>query len=711
MFFSNLKIGIKLGIGFGLVLLIFGGLSYYTYNSLQTLGEAQHVGAHTAEDAVFLGIVDSRAEHLYSIIGDTLLSQDVEAGTEEFSEFREQAQKDIERVYVIAGDADKRGAQQFEAAYTDYMDVFDKKVVPTLQSGVASLQALSAIGLEAAEARRSTMEHLDAMLEKLNAAMVTEDERFDALHGSTMSTTLYASIGGVLAALLLGGIITISIARPINSLSEEAEAIAEGNFRIDLTGLDRRDEVGGVASALSKVRDNCARLEDEIETMAAEVQRGNLTYRGSGEGFMGEYAEIMNEINRLAVVYTDYLDNIPSPVMTIDTDFNVLFMNKAGAAAGNIDSKALIGTKCFDHFRTEDCNTKNCACHRSIQTSQNQESQTIARPEVGTLDISYAARPIKDKSGKIVGAIELVTDLTEIRQAERRMVKIANSAEGISQRLSVASEQLAAQVDQVSKGAGVQRDRVGETATAMEQMNATVLEVARNASSASTSSNDAKAEAERGADIVGQAVAAIAEVLTTTEGLRENMRGLERETDAIGKVMDVITDIADQTNLLALNAAIEAARAGDAGRGFAVVADEVRKLAEKTMGATKEVGESISSIQTSATVNLKSVESATEMVNRATELASRSGETLSAIVNLAGDSASQVEGIATASEEQSAASEQINAALEDVNVVVGETAEGMVDSSRSVNELTSMTAELNSLIMELQSSGNGSKAA
>lgn len=78
------------------------------------------------------------------------------------------------------------------------------------------------------------------------------------------------------------------------------------------------------------------------------------------------------------------------------------------------------------------------------------------------------------------------------------------------------------------------------------------------------------------------------------------MVGLGGQAENIGKVLGVINDIADQTNLLALNAAIEAARAGDAGRGFAVVADEVRKLAEKTMLATKEVGNAILAIQNSA---------------------------------------------------------------------------------------------------------------
>ena len=83
------------------------------------------------------------------------------------------------------------------------------------------------------------------------------------------------------------------------------------------------------------------------------------------------------------------------------------------------------------------------------------------------------------------------------------------------------------------------------------------------------------------ADIVLQAVQAINEVQAISQELSHNMSELSQQSQAIGGIMNMITDIADQTNLLALNAAIKAARAGDAGREFAVVADEVRKLAEK----------------------------------------------------------------------------------------------------------------------------------
>jgi methyl-accepting chemotaxis protein len=166
--------------------------------------------------------------------------------------------------------------------------------------------------------------------------------------------------------------------------------------------------------------------------------------------------------------------------------------------------------------------------------------------------------------------------------------------------------------------------------------------------------------------------------------------------------MNVISDIADQTNLLALNAAIEAARAGEAGRGFAVVADEVRKLAEKTMTATKEVGDNISAIQQSAHTNINEVSQAVKAISEATELANTPGQALAEIVNLAAANSSVVTSIATAAEEESATSEEINHAIEDINRIVAETSEGMAQASAAVQDLSKMAQELNTVMAELR---------
>lgn len=164
----------------------------------------------------------------------------------------------------------------------------------------------------------------------------------------------------------------------------------------------------------------------------------------------------------------------------------------------------------------------------------------------------------------------------------------------------------------------------------------------------------------------------------------------------------VISDIADQTNLLALNAAIEAARAGDAGRGFAVVADEVRKLAEKTMVATKEVGDAIVGIQAGTRMNLEHVEKSVADIEVATQLAGQSGTSLQEIVGMVETATDQVRAIATASEEQSAASEEINRSIEDIHRISDETATAMEESSRAVSDLAEQINSLQQLIERMK---------
>ena len=282
------------------------------------------------------------------------------------------------------------------------------------------------------------------------------------------------------------------------------------------------------------------------------------------------------------------------------------------------------------------------------------------------------------------------------------MAEVATEADGIARDLNAAANELAAQVREASNGSDVQRARTTETATAMEQMNATVLEVAQSAGHAAENAENARKKADEGARLVGDVVEAIEAVREMALELQQSMQGLATEAEGIGHIMQVIEDIADQTNLLALNAAIEAARAGDAGRGFAVVADEVRKLAEKTMNATREVGQAIRNIQTGARNSMEATSNAVEAVVASNMLTTRSGEALSSIVKMVDDTADQVRGIATASEQQSAASEQISRATEEITAIAEVTAQTMNRSSDAVQQLTRLAGDLGGLIEQIR---------
>lgn len=300
--------------------------------------------------------------------------------------------------------------------------------------------------------------------------------------------------------------------------------------------------------------------------------------------------------------------------------------------------------------------------------------------------------------------------LAEAEEATRRaetakqegMLQAARQLEEIVARIASSTTELSEQVEESRNGSERQRERASENATAMEEMNATVLEVASNAANSAENADKAKHEAEDGSKTVSAVVTAVEKLKQEAHKLGDEMGRLGSRAESIGDVMNVITDIADQTNLLALNAAIEAARAGEAGRGFAVVADEVRKLAEKTMTATKEVGEAIDSIQESSRASMKTMEETSDMVDSTTLLVGEAGSSLSSILEIIEEVAEQVRSIATAAEEQSAASEEINRSTSEINRIADENHHAMEQSTQAMQELAELSEMLNGLIEDLK---------
>jgi methyl-accepting chemotaxis protein len=362
-------------------------------------------------------------------------------------------------------------------------------------------------------------------------------------------------------------------------------------------------------------------------------------------------------------------------------------------------------------------------------TRPTLSDKALAEKKTCTTDIEYrtpqnnlrhftiTATPFFDMDGNMLGSFAFWTDLTEIRTQQKRIeeqsaviARTAAEASAVADRMASAAQELSAQIEQSTTGAETQRERIQDTATAVEEMNATIIEVAKNSAQTATNAAAAKNKANEGAKLVDEVVAAVLSVQDESETLKANMHDLGEKAQGIGAILGVISDIADQTNLLALNAAIEAARAGDAGRGFAVVADEVRKLAEKTMAATKEVGQAIAGIQQGTRETVVKMEGAVAAVGRATGLAKRSGGTLGEIVSLVENAGDQVSSIATAAEQQSATAEEINRTVDEVNRLAAETSEAMAQSNQAVIELAELAQRLNSLIQDLEGGVAGPKA-
>ncbi len=287
-------------------------------------------------------------------------------------------------------------------------------------------------------------------------------------------------------------------------------------------------------------------------------------------------------------------------------------------------------------------------------------------------------------------------------EKNKKLQDVAISLDSMCSTLEDIARDLAVQISASTNGAESQLNSLNDTLQSVKGVTETLESMMHTATKASDICNDTKEKAIGGASIVENVILAISEIKLQAESLAVNMEELEVRADGIGKIISVINDIADQTNLLALNAAIEAARAGEAGRGFAVVADEVRKLAEKTVGATKEVEQAVTSIQSSTQTNRENVSCAVSNVLKATELATHSGDALKEIVVLVEKSASEVRTIAEETTEQARSGKEVYSLISQAREVSENTAETMHHSSNTVATLTKQADTLNQLVRTMR---------
>ncbi len=460
------------------------------------------------------------------------------------------------------------------------------------------------------------------------------------------------------------------IFEPLSRIAAFVNKVSHGEYQTEVEGTFKYELVA---------------LADDIKTMVAEIKNRI----GFSEGT---------------------LNAITTPCAIVGVDGKMLWANKDSMVLVGLKKKPedIIGWTPGKFFFDDE--SKPSLSNKSIEEERQLTLDSDYINRLGEKrSLRITSTPFYDLDNKLLGSFSFWLDLTDLKEQQlhieaqnKKIAETAKDAFAMADQMAGVAEELSAQIEQSSRGADVQRQRVQETATAMEEMNATVLEVAQNASGAAEGSDTARSKAEQGQKIVENTIEAITQVQEQAQIMRGDMGTLGQQAEDIGNVMNVISDIADQTNLLALNAAIEAARAGEAGRGFAVVADEVRKLAEKTMSATKEVGEAINSIQQGTRGAATGMGKAVEVVEAATALAGQSGDALREIVSLVDTASDQVRSIATASEEQSATSEEINRSVDEINRISTETAGAMEESSRAVAELAQLAQELNQLIRDLQ---------
>jgi len=320
--------------------------------------------------------------------------------------------------------------------------------------------------------------------------------------------------------------------------------------------------------------------------------------------------------------------------------------------------------------------------------NRNQEAIMRLLDEMGSLaegDLTVKATVTEDMTGAIADSINFAVEQLRslVQTINDTSVQVASSAQetqATAMHLAEAAEHQAQEINSAS-------DRINEIAASINQ-------VSRNSAESADVAQRSVQIATKGAGVVRETIAGMDSIRDQIQETSKRIKRLGESSQEIGSIVELINDISEQTNILALNAAIQAASAGEAGRGFAVVADEVQRLAERSSNATKRIESLVQAIQADTNEAVSSMEQTTSEVVAGARLAEDAGTALGEIENVSSSLAALIEGISSASQQQSAAATNITATMNTIQSITAQTSQGANQTAESIGNLAQLAADL-----------------
>nr|WP_054886630.1 methyl-accepting chemotaxis protein [Pseudomonas sp. NBRC 111130] len=458
------------------------------------------------------------------------------------------------------------------------------------------------------------------------------------------------------------------------------QAMDEARVRLDKSRKGEEGEQGRIAQTVE-----AAQLVEQLKAAVADA--GYQSVLGEVAGHIASFSDKLNE-------YTDLLGK--------EQGIKAQLQARAEQVTGRVDQAY-------------------AADQQAMQAELARNSLAIALATglallVGVLAAWLITRAVVGPLKRVIGraqriaAGELSLDSEaprsdEVGQLMQAMQQMAAGLSGVVSGLQQGIEQLAgsaqalsAVTEQTNREVGSQKEETEQVATAMQQMTATVHDVARNAEEAAQAAQAADDKVDAGQRVVRESMQRIEQLATAADTASAGIDSLSAEIHTIGDVLEVIKSVAEQTNLLALNAAIEAARAGEQGRGFAVVADEVRALARRTRQSTEEIERLVASLRGNAQQSVAQIRGSTELVRLAVADALQTESALGSIAVAVSLIQQMNQQIAAAAEQQSSVAEEISRSVTQIRGSADQAALAMQDNARSSIELAQLGNDLKGMV-------------
>ncbi len=408
-----------------------------------------------------------------------------------------------------------------------------------------------------------------------------------------------------------------AVVGPLNLAARYIDDISKGNIPAKITDT-HEGEFNTITNNLNVCIDAVGRLVLDANTLADAAIEGRLSTRADATRHEGDFRRVIDGVNRSFDKLVGFIDILPTPAMVVDKDFTVLYMNKIGASIGGKTCEQVQGTKCFDHFRTGDCRTDRCACGAAMRTSASANSETVAHPGTLTLDIAYTALPVTGNNGKVIGAMEVVQDQTDVKNSVRRRERLNTFQESEAKKLTQQLERLAQGDLQFELAVG---DGDDVTTSAREQFLSIGRAVETTIGAVRRLADDtimlSQAAYEGKLSVRAQAVKHQGDFRKIVEGVNST---LDAVIEPIQEGAMVLTEMAKGD----LAVRMEGNYRGD----HQLIKESINTVAQSLEKAMREVTEAVSAVA-SASNQISS--SAEEMAAGAQEQTSQAGEVASAV--------------------------------------------------------------------------------
>lgn len=332
----------------------------------------------------------------------------------------------------------------------------------------------------------------------------------------------------------------------------------------------------------------------------------------------------------------------------------------------------------------------------------------------GNLSVEQIHTKSHDEVGILANSFtEMVNELKNtIKQVNESAEKVAGFSESLAEkavRISNTTHHIAEDIQQVSKGAEEQVAAADESVEVINEMTVGVHRVAQTASEIADASQDMTNYANDGRKNVEKAISQMNSIQAGTQETAQVISKLKSDSEQIGSILSIITDISEQTNLLALNAAIEAARAGEAGKGFAVVSEEIRKLADQTSRSANDIQALINIIQQNTDQAVITMKRDEENVASGMKLIQDVGEMFGTIQLQIETIGERIEDMSAVSEEMASGSSQITSSVESIAQIAKKSAEkantvaeGSTGQMLTIDEISNAIKDLSNMADELK---------